>query len=113
MLEKTLKSPLENKKIKPVSPKGNQPWIFTGLTDAEAEAKLQYFDHLIWKADSLEDLDAKNDWGQEEKGATEDEMAGWHHWLNAHEFEQAPGVGEGQGSLAYCSPWSYKELNTN
>ena len=108
MLEKTLKSPLENKKIKPVSPKGNQPWIFTGLTDAEAEAKLQYFDHLIWKADSLEDLDAKNDWGQEEKGATEDEMVGWHHCLHGHEFEQTPGDSKGQGSLTGCSPWCWK-----
>ena len=101
-------NPLDIKEVKQDNPKGNQPWIFTGLTDAEAEAKLQYFDHLIWKADSLEDLDAKNDWGQEEKGATEDEMVGWHHCLHGHEFEQTPGDSKGQGSLTGCSPWCWK-----
>ena len=70
--------------------------------------KLQYFGHLIRRADSF-DPDAGKDWGQE-KGTTEDEMVGWHHWPNGHEFEQAPGVG--QGSLAWCSPWGCKELDT-
>ena len=71
--------------------------------------KLQYFGHLLWRADSLEDPDAGEAWGQEEKGMTEDEMVGWHHRLDGHEFEQAPGDGEGQGSLACCSPWVCKE----
>ena len=71
--------------------------------------KLQYFGHLMWSADSLEDSDAGKDRGQEEKGATKDEMVGWHHWLNGHEFEQTPGDSEGQGSLACCSPWALKE----
>ena len=72
--------------------------------------KLQYFGHLMRRHDSLEkNPDAGKDWRQEEKGMTEDEMVGRHHWLNGHEFEQAPGDGEGQGSLAYCSPWSHKE----
>ena len=87
------------KEIKPVSPQGDQHWIFIGRTEAEAEiptlsppdAKSQ----LIGKVP-----DAGKDWGQEEKGATEDEIIGWHHWLNAHEFEQTSGNSEGQGSLA-------------
>ena len=75
--------------------------------------KLQYSGHLRWRADSLEkDPDAGKDWGQEEKGTTEDEMAGWHHRLNGREFEQAPGAGEGQGSLACCSPRGCKEPDT-
>ena len=74
--------------------------------------KLQYFAHLMQRADSLEkDSDARKDWRQEEKGITEDEMARWHHWLYAYESEQAPGVGDGQGSLACCSPWGCKQLN--
>ena len=72
--------------------------------------KLQYFGHLMWRVDSLEkDPDAGRDWGQEEKGTTEDEMAGWHHWLDGREFEWTPGVGDGQGGLAYCDSWSHKE----
>ena len=72
--------------------------------------KPQYFGHLMWRMDSLgKDPDAGKDWRQEEKGMTEDDMVGWHHWLNGHEFEQAPGVGEGQESLACCSPWGCKE----
>ena len=73
--------------------------------------KLQYFGHLMQRADWLtgKDCDAGKDWRQEEKGTTEDEMVGWHHWLNGHEFKQAPGDGEGQGSLACCSPWGCKE----
>ena len=99
VLEKTLESPLDCKEIKPVNPKGNQPWIFIGRTDAEAEPP------ILWPKDVKnwligKDPDAGKDWRQEEKGTTEDEMVGWHHWLDGHEFEQSPGVGEGQGSLA-------------
>ena len=103
VLEKTLKSPLDCKKIKPVHPKGNQTWIFIGRTNAEPEVK----NCLIWK-----DPDAAKDWRQEEKGTTQDEMVGWHHWLNGNEFVQAPGVGDGQGSLVWCSLWSRKETDT-
>ena len=108
VLEKTLESPLDCKEIKPVNPKGNQPWIFIGKTDAGAEAP------ILWPPDVKswligKDPDAEKDWGQEEKGVTEDEKIGWHHWLNGHEFEQAPGDDEGQGSLACCSPWGWKE----
>ena len=111
MLERTLESPLDCKEIKPVNPKGNQPWTFIGRTDAEAEAL------ILWLPDAKSQLtgkdpDAGKDWRQEEKETTEDEMVGWHHWLNGHEFEQVPGVGDGQGSLAYCSPWGCKESDT-
>ena len=95
---------------KSVHPKGNQFWIFIGRTDDEAETPIFWppdANWLIWK-----DPDAGKDWRQEEKGTTDDEMIGWHHWLNGHEFEQAPGVGDGQGSLACCSPWSRKESDT-
>ena len=95
---------------RPVRPKGNQCWIFIGMTDAEAETPMLWppdaKNWLIWK-----DPDAGKDWRQEEKGTTEDEMVGWHHWLVGWEFEQALGVGEGQGSLACCSPWSRKDLD--
>ena len=75
--------------------------------------KLQYFGHLMWRVDSLEKtLMLGGIWGQEEKGTTEDEMAGWHHWLNGHEFEWTPGVGDGQGGLACCNSWGRKELDT-
>ena len=108
VLEKTLESPLNSKEIKPVNHKGNQPWIFIGRTDAETETPVLWppdeKSWLIWK-----DLDAGKDWGQEEKGMTKDEMAGWHHWLNGHEFEWTPGVGDGQGGLVCCSPWGQKE----
>ena len=108
VLEKTLESLLESEKIKPVNPKRNQPWIFIGRTDAEAEAPIlcppDVKNWLIGK-----DPDAGKDWRQEEKGTTKDETVGWHHWLDEHEFEQAPGVGEGQGSLVCCSPWGCKE----
>ena len=109
VLEKTLESPLDSKEIQPVHPKGNQPWILIRRTDAEApilwppDGKSQ----LIWK-----DPDAGKDWGQEKKGATEDEMVGWHHWHHAHEFEQTVGVGDKQGSLASCSQWGRKESDT-
>ena len=102
-VEKTLESPLDCKEIKPVNPKGNQSWIFIESTDAEAETP------ILWSTDVKnwlfgKDPDAGKNWRQEEKETTEDEMIGWHHWLNGHEFEQAPGVGEEQGSLACCSP---------
>ena len=96
VLEKTLESPLDSKEIQPVIPKGNQSWIFIRTTDAEAPV-LQPLDAkswLIWK-----DPDAGKDWWQEEKGMTEDEMVGRHHWVIGHEFEQALVDGEGQGSL--------------
>ena len=110
MLEKTLKSPLDCKEIKPVNPKGNQPWIFIGRTDAEAEAP------ILWSPEAKSQLigkdpDAWKDWGQE-KRATEDEMVRWHHWLNGHEFEQTPRDTEGQGSLVCCGPWGRKESDT-
>ena len=109
VLEKTLESPLDLKEIKPVNPKGNQPWIFIGKTDAEAPI-LWPCDVRIWLTGK--DPDAGKDGGQEKKGMTEDEMVGWHHRLNGHKFEQALGDGDGQGSLACCSPWGHKELNT-
>ena len=84
-------------------------WIFIGRTDAEAETP------ILWPPDAKnwleKDPDAGEDWRLEEKGMTEDEMVGWHHWLDGHEFEQASRVGDGQGSLACCSPWGHKELN--
>ena len=111
VLEKTLESPLDCKEIQPVHSKGDQSWVFIGWTDAKAETPILWPPHakswLIGK-----DSDAGRDWGQQEKGMTEDEMAGWHHWLDGHEFEQALGVGDGQGSLACCSPWGHKEWVT-
>ena len=109
--KKTLESPLDCKEIKQVNPKGNQPWIFIGRTDVEAEAP------KFWPPDAKsrltgKDPDAGKDWRQEEKGTTEDEMVGWHQWLDGHEFVQALGVGDGQGSLECCSPWGHKELDT-
>ena len=105
VLEKTLERPLDSKEIKPANPKGNQPWIFIGRTDAEAP--------IFWPPDAKsplfgKDPDAGKDWGQEGKGVIEDEMIGWHHRLNGHEFEQALGDGEGQGRLVCCSPWVAK-----
>ena len=103
--------PLGCKEIKPVNPKRNQSWIFIGRTDDEAEAPLLWPpDAKNWLAEK--DPDAGKDWRQEEKGMTEDEMVGWHHRLNGHGFEQASGYGEGQGSLACCSSWGCKELDT-
>ena len=105
-----LETPLDSKEFKPVNPKGNQSWIFTGRTDAEAEAPILWppdvKNWLFWK-----DPDAGKDWRQEEKGTTEDGMVGWHHRLDGHEFEQAPGDGDGWGSLACCGPWGHKESN--
>ena len=110
VLEKTFESPLDCKKIKPVSPKGNQSWIFIERTDAEAETPILCPPDV--KSWLRKDLDAVKDWRQEEKGVTEDEMVAWHHWFNGHEFEQAPGDDEGQEGLACCSPWGCKELDT-
>ena len=110
VLEKTLESLLDCKEIQPVLPKGDQSLMFTGRTDAEAETPIlwppQGKSWLIGK-----DPDAGRDWGQEEKGMTEDEMAGWHHQLYAHEFGWTPGVGDGQGGLACCDSWCFKELD--
>ena len=111
VLEKTLESPLDCKEIQPVPSKGNQPWVFIGRTDPKAETPILWPPHakswLIGK-----DPEAGRDWGQEEKGMTEDEMAGWHHRLDGHESEWTPAVGDGQGGLACCSSCGCKELDT-
>ena len=111
VLEKTLESPLDCKEIQPVHPKWHQSWVFIGKTDVEAATP------IIWPPDLNswligKDPDAGKDWGQEAKGMTEDEMAGWHHWLDAHEFGWTPGVGDGQGGLACCDSWGHKESYT-
>ena len=103
-----LQSPLDSKAIKPVNPKGNQPWIFIGRTDTEAEAP------ILWPPEAKtgltgKDPDAGKDWGQEEKRVTEDEMVRWHHWLNGQKLEQNPGESEGQGSLV----WYTKEIEND
>ena len=105
VLEKILENPLDFKEIKPVNSLGNQPWLFIGRTDAEVEAP------VLWPPDAKsrltgKDPDAGKDWRQEEKAVTENEIVGWHHWLNGHEFEQALGDGGEQGSLACCNPWN-------
>ena len=109
VLDETLESPLDFK-VKTVNPKGNQFWIFIGRTDAEAESP------ILWPPDGKSWLTGKDpDAGKNqrhEEGTTEDEMIGWHHQFNEHEFEQALGVGDGQGSLACCSPWGRKESDT-
>ena len=110
VLEKTLECPLYCKEIKPVNLKGNHPWIFIERTDAEAETP------IVWPPDAKswlagKDPDAGKDWGQEEKGLTEDEMVGWHHRLNRHKSEQTLEDSEGQGSLACCSLWGHIESN--
>ena len=103
-----LESLLNFKEIKAVNPEGNQSWIFIGRTDAETETTIFWPPYaknwLIGK-----DPDSGKSWRQEEKGMRKDEVVGWHHWLDAHEFEQAPGVGDRQGNLACCSLWSRKE----
>ena len=108
LLEKTLESPLDCKENQQVYPKGDQSWVFIGRTDIETETPIlcppDAKSWLIWK-----DLDAGKDWGPEEKGTTEDEMVGWHHWLNGHGFGWTPGVGDGQGGLAFCSSWGHRE----
>ena len=111
VLEKTLESPLDWKEIQPVNLKWSQSWIFIGRIDAEADAP------IFWPSDVKnwligKDPDAGKDWRQEKWGMTEDEMVGWHHWLNGHEFKQAPGVDDGQGGLACSSLWGHKELDT-
>ena len=111
VLEKTLESPLDCKEIQPVHSDRHQPWDFFGSNDAKAETQ------VLWPPDVKSWLigihsDAGRDWGQEEKGTTEDEMAGWHHWLDGRESGWAPGVGDGQGGLACCDSWGRKELDT-
>ena len=110
VLEKILESPLDCKEIQPVHPKGDQSWVFFGRTDVEAETP------ILWPPDAKtwligKDPDAGKDWGQEEKGMTEDERVGWHHQLDWHGFGWTPGVGDGQGGLACCSSWGCKELD--
>ena len=107
-VEKTLESPMDCKEIQPVHSEGDQPWDFFGRNDAKVETPVLWPPHgkswLIGK-----DSDAGRDWGQEEKGTPEDEMLGWHHQLDGHEFEWTPGVGDGQGGLLYCDPWGHKK----
>ena len=105
VLEKTLESPLDCKEIQRVHPKGNQSWIFFGRTDAETEPP------ILWPPDAKNWLIGK-DPDDVKNWRTEDEMVGWHHQLDGHVFEQVPGVGDGQGSLACCSPWGHKESDT-
>ena len=110
LLEKTLESLLDCKESQPVHSKGNQSWVFIGRTDAKAETP------IFWPPDSKswrlrKDPDAGTEWRQEEKGMTKDEMVGWHHWLNGHEFEQTRGDSEGQGSLVCYNPWGHKQLD--
>ena len=111
VLEKTLESPLDCKEILAVHPKGNQSWIFIGRTGAEAVAPIcwppEVKSWLIWK-----DPDAGKDRRQEEKGMTKDEMVGWHHRFNGHEFEQTSGSSGGQGSLVCCSPWGCRVIHS-
>ena len=121
VLEKTLESPLDSKEFQPVHPKGDKSWVFIGLmnspyysiirTDAEAETP------ILWPPDAKswligKDSAAGREWGQEEKGMTEDEMAGWHHWLNWHESQWSLGVGDGQEGLVCGDSWGHKELDT-
>ena len=111
VLEKTLESPLDCKEIQPVHPKADQSWVFIGRTDVVAETL------ILWPPDVKswligKDPDAGKDWGQEEKGTTEDEMVGWHHRLNEHGFGWTPAVGNGQGGLACCGSWGRKESDT-
>ena len=108
VLEKTLESPLDCKEIQPVHPKGDQSCVFIGRTDAEAETPILWPHHVkSWLIGK--DPDAGRDWEQEEKGTTEDEMAGWHHRLDGHGFGYTPGVGDGRGGLACCDSWGHKE----
>ena len=110
-MEKALESPLDCKEIRPVNPKGNQSWIFIGRTDAGTEAPILWppdaKNWIIWKDPKML---GKIEGGRRRE-TTEDEMVRWHHQLDGHEFEQALGVGDGQGSLACCSLWGHKELD--
>ena len=110
VLEKTLESPLDCKEIQSVHSE-DQPWDFFGRNDAEAETPVLWPPHAKSWLIGI-DSDAGRDWGQEEKVMTEDEMAGWHHWLYGHEFEWTPRVGDGQGSLVCCDSWGCKEVDT-
>ena len=111
MLEKTLESPLDCKEVQPAHSEGDQPWDFFGRNDAKAETPVLWPPHAkSWLTGK--DPDAGRDWGQEEKGTKEGEMAGWHHRLDGCEFEWALGVGDGQGGLASCSSWDRKESDT-
>ena len=110
-MEKTLESPLDCKEIQPVHSEGDQSWVFFGRNDTEAEILVVWPPHVkSWLIGK--DSDAWRDWRQEEKGTTEDEMAGWHHWLDGHRFEWTPGVGDGQGGMACYSSWGLKESDT-
>ena len=111
VLKRTVESLLDCNDIQPANPKRYKSWVFIERTDAEAKTP------LLWPPDAKnwvigKDPDAGKDWRQEKKRMTEDEMVGWHHWPDEHEFEQAPGFGDGQGSLSCCSPWSHKESDT-
>ena len=111
VLEKTLESPLDCKEIQPVHPKGDQSWVFIGRTDAEDETP------ILWPPDAKswligKDPDAGKGWRQEEQGTAEDQMVGWHHWLNGHGFGWTPGVGDGERGLVCCDPWGRKESDT-
>ena len=111
VLEKTLESPLDCKEIQPIHPKGDWSWVFIGGTDVEAETPILQPPHAkSWLIEK--DTDAGRNWGQEEKGTTEDEMAGCHHRLDGHELEWTPGVGDGQGGLVCCASWGCKESDT-
>ena len=110
-LEKTLESPLDCKEFQSVHPKGDQSWVFIGRTDAEAETLILWPPYAkTWLIEK--DLVAGKDWGQEETGMTEDEMVGWYHRLDWHGFGWTPGIGDGQGGLAYCGSWGHKESDT-
>ena len=106
--EDSWESPLDCKEVQPVHPKGDQSWVFIGRTDAEAATPILWLPHVkSWLIGK--DPDAGSDWAQEEKGTTEDDMAGWHHRLHGHESEWTPGVGDGQGGLVCCESWGHKE----
>ena len=111
VLEKTLESPLDCKEIQPVYSKGDQPWVFFRRNDAKAETP------VLWPPDAKswligKDPDAGKDGGQEEKGTTEYDTVGWHHWLNGHRFGLTPEVGDGQGGLVCCDSWGHKQSDT-
>ena len=111
VLEKTLESPLDCKEIQPVHSEGDQSWVFLGRNDAKAETPILWPPHVKgWLL--VKDPDAERDWRQEEKGTTEGEMAGWHHWLDGCESQWTLGVGDGQGGLACCDSWGRKESDT-
>ena len=110
VLEKTLENPLDCKEIQPVHPKGDQSWVFIGRT--ELKLKLQYFGHLMRRVDSLEKTLMLGKIEGRRRRGRQDEMAGWHHRLDGHEFELTPGVGDGQGGLVCCNSWGRKESDT-